>query len=88
MSWDLYWMIIEKGYKTRHLVKSCMEQSPFWKADRSSASQENARFYGTWRFTTTFTRSCHWSLCWGSHSMLQTCLNPLKNALNSSCLYL
>jgi hypothetical protein len=39
-----------------------MEQSPFWKANRFSASQEIPAFYGTRRFITAVTSASHLSL--------------------------
>jgi hypothetical protein len=41
-----------------------VEESPFWEANRFSASQEIPAFYGTWRFITAFTRARHQSLSW------------------------
>jgi hypothetical protein len=43
---------------------NCMEQSPSWEANRSSASQEIPSFYGTRRFITAFTRARHLPLAW------------------------
>ena len=41
-----------------------MEQSPYWEANRSSASEEIPPFYGTRRFITAFTTARHISLFW------------------------
>ena len=41
-----------------------MEQSPSWKANRFSASQEIPHFYGTRRFITAFTSARHQFLFW------------------------
>ena len=43
-----------------------MEQNPSWEANQFSASQENPRIYGTWRFNTAFTSARHLSLSWAS----------------------
>jgi len=43
-----------------------VEQSPFWEANRFSASQEIPPFYGTQRFISAFTRALYLSLCWVS----------------------
>jgi len=41
-----------------------MEQSRSWEANRSIASQEIPRFFGTQRFITTYTSPRHLSLSW------------------------
>jgi hypothetical protein len=41
-----------------------MERSPSWEANSHSASQDIPRFYGTRKFITMFTRSCHGCLTW------------------------
>jgi hypothetical protein len=40
----------------------CMEQSPFWKANIRSISQDIPGLLWTRRFITVFTRACYWSL--------------------------
>jgi len=45
----------------------CMEWSPSWKANNSSASQKiPCFFYGTWRFITAFTKACNLSPSWAT----------------------
>jgi hypothetical protein len=43
-----------------------MEQSPYWEAWRSSASQKIPAFYGTRRFIAMFTSARHLALSWAS----------------------
>jgi len=49
-----------KSYKD--ISNKCMQHSPLWKADSSSASQETVCFNGTRRFTVAFTIARHFSL--------------------------
>ena len=57
-------------YYIAYLLTGSMQQSPRWKTNQFSASQEMPPFYGNHSFNTTFTSACHLTLSWAHTSGL------------------
>jgi hypothetical protein len=50
--------------------KLCHFHQPPWECDSSHVVKKFPAFYEAWRYTTTFTTACHWTLSWATTQTL------------------